>query len=55
MLTRSSVDRVTGAGRLTVADADRARNVAIRALDAPNDRGDRETADYWVGYLSNAL
>ena len=38
-----------------MADADRARDVAIRALDALNHRKDQETADYWVGYLSNAL
>jgi len=38
-----------------VADIDRAREVAIRALDALNDRGNTGTADYWVGYLSNAL
>ena len=37
-----------------VADADRARDVAIRALDAPN-RKDQETADDCVGYISNAL
>jgi len=35
--------------------ADRARDTAIRALDALNDREDTESADYWVGYLSNAL
>lgn len=40
-----------GPERLTVADADRAREVAIGALDALNDQGDTETADYWVGYL----
>ena len=38
-----------------MADADRARDVAIRALDALHDQRDQETADYCVGYLSNAL
>jgi hypothetical protein len=43
------------AGRPEMADADRAREVAIRALDALNDRGETESADPVVGYLSNAL
>jgi hypothetical protein len=38
-----------------VSDIDRAREVAIGALDALNKRGNTETADYWVGYVSNAL
>jgi hypothetical protein len=38
-----------------MADADRARDTAIRALDALNDRKETESADYWIGYLSNAL
>jgi hypothetical protein len=38
-----------------VPDADRARDKAIRALDALNDRRETESADYWVGYLSSAL
>jgi hypothetical protein len=46
---------MTVAGRPAMPDADRARNVAIRALDALNDRKETESADYWVGYLSNAL
>jgi hypothetical protein len=43
------------AGRPEVADADRARNAAIRALDALNYRKDTESADYWVGCLASAL
>jgi hypothetical protein len=35
--------------------ADRARDTAIRALDALNDRKDAESPKYWVGYLSSAL
>ena len=41
--------------RHQMTGADRARDTAIRALDALNDRRDTESADYWVGYLSNAL
>ena len=44
-----------GPERATVSDIDRAREVAIGALDALNKRGNTETADYWVGYVSNAL
>jgi hypothetical protein len=36
------------AGRPEVADADRARNIGIRALDALNDRKDTESADFWA-------
>ena len=42
-------------GRHQMTGADRARDTAIRALDALNDRKDTESADYWVGYLSNDL
>lgn len=45
----------SGPGRATVADTDHAREAAIRALDALNNRGNTGTADYWVGYLSHAL
>lgn len=46
---------LAGTGRPEVADTDRARDKAIRALDALNERKNAESADYWVGYLSNAL
>jgi hypothetical protein len=38
-----------------MADTDRARDRAVRALDALNDRKDAESADYWVGWLEAAL
>lgn len=44
-----------GLGRLIMAGTDRARDAAIRALDALNDRKSTESADYWVGYLASAL
>ena len=38
-----------------MADIDHARNRAIRAVDALNERKESQAAEYWIGYLSAAL
>ena len=38
-----------------MADTDRARDDAIRALDALNQGREDQSPAYWVGYLESAL
>ena len=51
----TNLGNLAGAERPVVADADRARDKAIQALDALNKGRDEEPPAYWLGYLAAAL